>query len=156
MIYEILSNEYVFRFEIPLKANLAKVWNYVSDTDRANQILGEPSIEYEDYPEERGGSRKEGKQKNTGFTLKFKELSPEWIEEKYFQIVREHTEGPLKRFIHRIDLIEKDETIILKNTIRVILRWKLVAPLLNVAAEEPDDDHAQFRLIRAWRCPQQR
>ncbi len=132
MIYEILSNEYVFRFEIPLKANLAKVWNYVSDTDRANQILGEPSIEYEDYPEERGGSRKEGKQKNTGFTLKFKELSPEWIEEKYFQIVREHTEGPLKRFIHRIDLIEKDETIILKNTIRVILRWKLVAPI-NVA-----------------------
>ncbi len=132
MIYEILANEYVFRFEIPLEASLAKVWKYVSDTDRANQFLGEPKIEYEDFPDERGGSSKEGSQKNTGFTLKFKELSPEWVEEKYFQIVREHSAGPLKRFIHRIDLTEKDETIILKNTIRVILRWKLVAPI-NVA-----------------------
>ncbi|MBP7281025.1 MAG: adenylate/guanylate cyclase domain-containing protein [Leptospiraceae bacterium] len=132
MIYEILPNEYIFRFEILLDAGLEKVWKFVSDTDRANQFLGEPAIEYEDSPDERGGSQKEGILKSTGFTLKFKELSPEWVNEKYFQIVREHTSGPLKRFIHRIDLVEKDEKIILKNTIRVILRWKLVAPI-NVA-----------------------
>ena len=132
MIYEILPNEYVFRFEIPLDASLHKVWKYVSDTDRVNQFLGEPSIEYEDMPDERGGSNKEGTQKNTGFTLKFKEVAPEWVDEKYFQIVREHIAGPLKRFIHRIDLTQKNEMIILKNTIRVILRWKLLAPI-NVA-----------------------
>ncbi len=129
MIYEILPNEYIFQFEIPLDASKEKIWRYVSDTDRVNQLLGEPTIEYEDSPNERGGSFKEGIQKNTGFALRFKELAPEWVKEQFFQIVREHTSGPLKRFIHRIDLYEQEGKIILKNTIRVILRWKLLAPI---------------------------
>lgn len=129
MIYEILPNEYVFRFEISLDASLHKVWRYVSDTDRINQFLGEPPIEYEDLPDTRGGSSKLGSQKNTGFTLKFHELPSEWIEEKYFQIVREHITGPLKRFIHRIDITDEKEKITLHITMRVILRWKILAPI---------------------------
>ena len=56
MIYEILPNEYVFRFESTVEASLKKTWGYVSDTDRANQFLGQPVMEYKDFPLPKGGS----------------------------------------------------------------------------------------------------
>ncbi len=129
MKYEILPNEYIFKFEITLSSSLSKVWAYASDTVRSNQTLGEPAFTYTNTPNSKGGSNTIGSQRNTGFTLKFIELSPEWVEGKYFQIVREHFAGPLKRFIQRMDFEEKDGKVILRNTIRVIIRWKIVSPI---------------------------
>ena len=130
MIYEILPNEHIFQFETIVKANKSKTWKYVSDTDRANEFLGEPVMEYRDFPLPRGGSKKEGFQKNTGFTFRFDEKPAEWVEESFFQIVREHTAGPFKRFIHRLELEEIDQnTIRVKNTMRVLLRWRILAPI---------------------------
>ena len=89
MIYETLSSEYVFQFEASVKASLKNTWKYVSDTERANQFLGQPVMEYKDFPLPKGGSKKEGLQTNTGFTFRFEEQPSEWVEEKFYQIVRD-------------------------------------------------------------------
>lgn len=130
MIYEILSNEYVFRFETSVKVSLKNTWRYVSDTERANQFLGQPVMEYQDFPLPKGGSKKEGLQTNTGFTFRFEEQPSEWVEENFYQIVRDYTQGPFKRLIHRLELTQVDEEYVrIKNTMRVILRWKILAPI---------------------------
>lgn len=131
MHYETQSNESFFTFEIEVKANLGKVWQYVSDTDRANQFLSEPAMAYRDFPLPQGGSKKQGSQKNTGFHFEFEEKSSEWVEGKFFQIVREYTKGPFIRFIHRLELKEIDrEHTLIQTTMRVILRFKLLTPIM--------------------------
>lgn len=133
MLYEFAPNESVFRFECKVEASLKKVWKYVSDTDRANQFLQEPAMDYRDFPLPKGGSKKQGYQQNTGFKFEFDELPAEWVEEKYFQIVREYTKGPFKRFIHYLELEEIDaNTTLIKTTMRVILRWRILTPILLI------------------------
>jgi hypothetical protein len=89
-----------------------------------------PVMEYKDFPLPKGGSKKEGLQTNTGFTFRFEEQPSEWVEEKFYQIVRDYTQGPFKRLIHRLELTQVDEEYVrIKNTMRVILRWKILAPI---------------------------
>jgi adenylate cyclase len=129
MIYETRSDEFIFQFKVELQSDMEKVWKYVSDTERSNRILKEPPFTYTNTPDSRGGSITHGIQKNTGFTFRFIERSPEWVVGKYFQIVREYSAGPFKRFIQRVDLNEVDGKIEATNTLRIIMRWKILNPI---------------------------
>ncbi len=129
MIYEKRADEFIFQFKITLKSDIEKIWKYVSDTERINRILKEPPFQYTNIPDSRGGSTTHGFQKNTGFTFKFIERYPEWVVGKYFQIVREHSVGPFHRFMQRVELKDVDGKIEVTNTIRILMRWKILNPI---------------------------
>src|SRR3954463_1415437 len=86
------SVSFSFEFSHPIE----EVWPLVTNTDRINQAVGNPHVDYRNDPDPRGGSVRFGKFKAKGLTFEWLEHPYEWVFHKYFEVRRDYTAGPLK------------------------------------------------------------
>lgn len=90
-------------FEWQLKSPPEQLWAYVSDTERINESLGLPTVEFTDQNEE-NRLRRFGKFKLAGMSIEWEEHPFEWIEGRRFSVLRDFSKGPFDWFTNTITL----------------------------------------------------
>lgn len=94
------------RYELP--ATPAQLWPKVSDTERFNQALGLPAVDWTFEPQATGGSVVFGQARQVGLTLRWKERPFEWIEGQRLGVVREYQDGPIEWYASAVELAPTD------------------------------------------------
>ena len=87
-----------FVWKIPINAPPDKLWRYIADTNRINQYAGLPEFTFRYIPEPDGGSSQVGETRYMGWRLRWDEHPFEWIEGRYYEIVRAYHNGPIRQF----------------------------------------------------------
>lgn len=81
-----------FDFDFPIQ----EVWPLVTNTDRLNRACGLPEVHYVHEADQDGGSRRFGRLRSRGMTLRWLEHPYEWVKHRYFRVERTYTSGPLR------------------------------------------------------------
>ncbi|WP_197454671.1 protein kinase domain-containing protein [Stieleria varia] len=87
-----------------LKSKPADLWPLVSNTERLNEAIGLPSVEYRTEQDPELGTRKFGEFTLSGIRIAWEEHPFEWIEGKRMGILREFETGPFKWFLSTVTL----------------------------------------------------
>jgi serine/threonine protein kinase/class 3 adenylate cyclase len=87
-----------------LEASPARLWPYVSDTDRLNRAVGLPAVQFSTRDEAGRGVRRLGKFKKAGVTAVWQEHPFEWIEARRMGVLREYQQGPFKWMVSTVEL----------------------------------------------------
>lgn len=82
----------------------AELWPVLADTNRFNEAMGLPPYLLEETPQPNGTVLRRGRGKAAGFTLEWEEKPYEWIAGRHFQVTREFSKGPFRRFGPVFDL----------------------------------------------------
>ena len=79
------------------KHSVADVWDYVTKTERINEMMGLPPVKYTTQARPDGsGQDRFGTYRVRGVKLEWKEHPYEWIRHQFFRIEREYSRGPMK------------------------------------------------------------
>ncbi len=91
-----------YRYTVPI--SVEKTWDVFSHTDKLNQGMGLPPVQY--APSEKKGDipTLKAQTKLMGFTLRWEEQPFEWIQNRYFAEVRRFDNGPMKEIDMRLEL----------------------------------------------------
>jgi class 3 adenylate cyclase len=119
-----------FVWKIPIDAPPDRLWRYIADTNRINQYAGLPEFSFEYIPDPDGGSRAIGETKYMGVRLRWDEHPFEWIEGRYYEIVREYHTGPIRKFRTAVSLQPKNSGSLLEQTITCEPRWMFAIPAI--------------------------
>lgn len=119
-----------FVWKIPIDAPPEKLWRYIADTNRINQYAGLPEFTFKYMPEPDGGSRQVGETKYMGIRLRWDEHPFEWIEGRYYEIVRAYHNGPIRNFHTAVSLRPNNGGSLLEQTITCEPRWVLAIPAI--------------------------
>ncbi len=96
-----------------------QLWAYVSDTERINEALGLPPVEFTDHQGE-NGLRRFGMFKLAGMSIEWEEHPFEWIEGRRFSVLRDFSKGPFDWFTNTVTLEPRaDGGTMLKHSIRI-------------------------------------
>jgi serine/threonine protein kinase len=107
-----------YEFVFELQASPKALWPYVSNTDRLNRAIGLSQVE--EHVEHVGDDvHSFGRQRQAGFMLAWREHPYEWVYERRLAVEREYTEGPLRRFSSRVELVPHDGGTRLTQTIEI-------------------------------------
>lgn len=87
-----------------LPASPSEVWLLVAQTDRLNEMMGNPPVRYEDMPQAEGGVTRTGRFSLMGLPLSWDEAPYEWIEGKQMSVRRTFYKGPISMFYLRVAL----------------------------------------------------
>lgn len=117
-----------FRTSIPVNAPLAKAWPIITDTERLNRAMGEPSFEFRESPSKTGGSIRIGKQKKAGFLLEFQEFPFQWVENKYYSLERQFRKGPMSWYALTYTFEDKGDHFVAHFDARIKLKLPFLAP----------------------------
>lgn len=93
-----------FESEWLFAATPEAVWPLLADTNRLNQVMGNPPVRYTDAPDPRGGIRRHGCYSLHGLPLKWEELPYEWVEGRELGVRRRFVGGPNAAFAMRATL----------------------------------------------------
>ena len=119
-----------FVWKIPIDAPPDKLWRYIADTNRLNQYAGLPEFKFRYIPEPDGGSRQEGETRYMGWRLRWDEHPFEWIEGRYYEIVRTYHNGPVQEFRTAVTLHPNNGGSIVEQKIECEPRWFFAIPAL--------------------------
>jgi class 3 adenylate cyclase len=119
-----------FVWKIPIDAPPDKLWRYIADTNRLNQYAGLPEFTFRYVPEPDGGSHQVGETRYMGWRLRWNEHPFEWIEGRYYEIVREYHNGPVRRFHTAVTLRPNNGGSLVEQTITCVPRWLFAAPAI--------------------------
>jgi len=119
-----------FVWKIPIDAPPDKLWRYIADTNRLNQYAGLPEFKFRYIPEPDGGSRQEGETRYMGWRLRWDEHPFEWIEGRYYEIVRTYHNGPVREFRTAVTLHPSNGASIVEQKIECEPRWFFAIPAL--------------------------
>ncbi len=119
-----------FVWSIPIAAPPEKLWRYIADTNRINQYAGLPEFTFKYVPEVDGGSRQIGETRYMGWRLRWDEHPFEWIEGRYYEIVRTYHNGPIRKFHTAVSLRENNGGTVLEQTITCTPRWIFAIPAI--------------------------
>ncbi|MCK6440331.1 MAG: adenylate/guanylate cyclase domain-containing protein [Planctomycetes bacterium] len=130
-----MATEQIYRWEYDIKVPSAKLWRFVADTERTNQLAGIFDVQYTYIPSPTGGSEVRARAKKRGMTFEWIERPAEWVEPEFLVHTRDYSKGPLTRMIVRLELQEgaNPEHTKLIQTIRVWPRNALMAMVLKFA-----------------------
>ena len=117
-----------FVWKIPIDAAPDTLWRYISDTNRVNQYAGLPEFTFRFVPEPDGGSRQVGETRYMGWRLLWDEHPFEWIEGRYFEIVREYHNGPIRKLQTSLILHPHDGGTLVEQTMTCEPRWFFAVP----------------------------
>lgn len=84
-------------FEHDFKSPLPLVWRAISDTERFNKVAGLPPVQYRDEPQSDGTTRRFGSMHKLGMDLDYEELPFRWVHERFFEVTRIYSKGPVKQ-----------------------------------------------------------
>ncbi|QDV42013.1 Serine/threonine-protein kinase PrkC [Stieleria neptunia] len=93
-----------FRFEWPLKSAPAALWPHVSNTERLNQAIGLPVVDYSPQVDAEGGVTQSARAERLGMEFEWQEHPFEWIEGKQLAVLRDFQSGPFKWMISMVQL----------------------------------------------------
>ena len=119
-----------FAWKIPIDAPPDKLWRYIADTNRINQYAGLPEFTFRYLPEEDGGSRQIGETRYMGWRLHWDEHPFEWIEGRYYEIVRTYHNGPIREFHTAVTLHPNNGGSLVEQTIECEPRWFFATPAI--------------------------
>jgi class 3 adenylate cyclase len=119
-----------FVWKIPIQAPPAQLWRYIADANRLNQYAGLPEFTFRYIPEQDGGSRQIGETRYMGWRLRWDEHPFEWIEGRYYEVVRTYHNGPIRKFRTAVKLRPNNGGTIVEQTIRCDPRWVFALPLI--------------------------
>lgn len=119
-----------FLWKIPIDAPPEKLWRYIADTNRINQYAGLPEFTFRYVPEADGGSRQVGETRYMGWRLQWDEHPFEWIEGRYYEIVREYHNGPIRKFHTAVTLRPDNGGSLVEQTITCEPRWVFAVPAI--------------------------
>ncbi len=119
-----------FVWTIPVNAPPDKLWRYIADTNRINQYAGLPEFSFQYIPEPDGGSRQIGETRYMGWRLRWDEHPFEWIEGRYYEIVRAYHNGPIRQFHTAVSLRANNGGSVVEQTITCEPRWAFAVPAI--------------------------
>lgn len=91
-------------FEWDLDSSPEALWPYVCNTERVNQAIGLPGVNYQLVREPGKQERRLAKARLSGIPLSWEEHPYEWIEGRRMSILREFDRGPFKWFLSTVTL----------------------------------------------------
>lgn len=91
------------KFTWELNSPPEQLWPYVSDTERINEALGLPAVEFEEQQTSTGLQRT-GRFQLAGMTIEWEEHPFEWIEGRRFGVFREFSKGPFRWFSSAVNM----------------------------------------------------
>ncbi len=91
-----------FEWEIGLAA--ATLWPHVSHTDRINRAIGLPAATFQDDRESGSGDVLLAQARLAGLTLRWREHSFVWIENREMTVFREFDSGPYRWLVNHVEL----------------------------------------------------
>jgi class 3 adenylate cyclase len=90
---------------VELASSAKDVWPLVTDTDRANRLIGGRPVKYRAIEDgEKTSARFVGETEAGGFNMTYEEAPFEWTHEKSFSVFRRMRGGPLRSYIYGITL----------------------------------------------------
>jgi adenylate cyclase len=119
-----------FTWKLTLEAAPDRLWRYVADTNRLNQYAGLPEFTFHYVPEPDGGSRQIGETRYMGWGLQWEEHPFEWIEGRYFKVIRSYLNGPMREFRTSVRLTPRGEGTFLEQTLECEPRWIIALPAI--------------------------
>jgi serine/threonine protein kinase/class 3 adenylate cyclase len=127
------TNVKTYTFTWELKSSPARLWPYVSNTERLNKTIGLPSPTYKMVPQRGGGTKRLAWARAIGLSMEWEEFPFEWIEGKRMGILRQFHKGPFAWFLSIVELHPNNQGgTTLRHTIRVQSRGilgKLITPI---------------------------
>jgi class 3 adenylate cyclase len=145
------AREFVFTWE--LRSSPARLWPYVSNTERLNKATGLPAVQYE-LRKGNHGMRRFAAARVVGFGMEWEEHPFEWVEGRRLGILREYSRGPFAWFHSVVELIPNGTGTTLKHTLRAQPRGllgKIAAPI-EVGAKARRKLDRVYRRIDAVLC----
>ncbi|HMH52660.1 MAG TPA: DUF5939 domain-containing protein [Candidatus Acidoferrum sp.] len=119
-----------FDWKIPLETPPDRLWRYIADTNRLNQYAGLPQSSFKYVPEADGGSRQVGETRYLGWRLRWDEHPFEWIEGRYYEVVRGYHSGPIRRFHTAVTLHPNGGGTLVQQTVTCEPRWWFAIPAI--------------------------
>jgi adenylate cyclase len=119
-----------FVWKIPIGATPGDLWRYIADTNHLNQYAGLPEFTFRYVPEQDGGSRQIGETHYLGWRLHWDEHPFEWIEGRYYEIVRTYHNGPIRKFHTAVTLHPDAGGTLLEQIIECEPRWLFAVPAI--------------------------
>jgi adenylate cyclase len=120
-----------FDWKIPLQAPPDRLWRYIADTNRLNQYAGLPQSVFKYVPEADGGSHQVGETRYMGWTLRWDEHPFEWIEGRYYEVVRGYHNGPIRTFHTAVTLHPNHGGTLVQQTVTCEPRWFFAIPAIS-------------------------
>ncbi len=109
-----------------------RVWPVLADTNRLNEVIGNPPVRYTDAPDPRGGLRRQGCYTLNGIPLRWEELPYEWIEGKELGVRRRYLGGPNKTFALYVSLTPEHSGTRVRLRLEFEPRHPAVRPLVKI------------------------
>jgi serine/threonine protein kinase len=107
-----------YEFVFELQSSPKALWPYVSNTDRLNRAIGLSQVE--EHVEQVGDDvHSFGRQRQAGFMLAWREHPYEWVYERRLAVERDYSEGPLRSFSSRVELVPHNGGTRLTQTIEI-------------------------------------
>jgi adenylate cyclase len=119
-----------FVWKFPVSAPPEQLWRYIADTNRINQFAGLPEFTFQYLPENDGGSRQIGETRYMGWRLTWDEHPFEWIEGRYYEVVRNYHNGPIRTFHTGVRLLPQNGGSVVEQTIICEPRWAIAVPAI--------------------------
>jgi serine/threonine protein kinase/class 3 adenylate cyclase len=88
----------------PLEASPQQLWPHVSNTDRLNQAVSLPPVQFTSMKDAERGVRRFGKFRKAGVIATWEEHPFEWVEAQRMGVLREYTQGPFKWMVSIVEL----------------------------------------------------
>ncbi len=107
-----------YEFVFELQSSPKALWPYVSNTDRLNRAIGLSQVEAH-VEHVADDVHSFGRHRQAGFMLAWREHPYEWVYERRLAVEREYTEGPLRSFSSRVELVPHDGGTRLTQTIEL-------------------------------------
>src|SRR5215475_4307506 len=119
-----------FDWKIFINAPPDQAWRYIADTNRINQYAGLPEFTFHYLPEKDGGSHQVGETRYLGWQLRWDEHPFEWIEGRYYKVVRTYHNGPIRKFHTAVTLHPHNGGTLVHQTISCEPRWFFAIPAI--------------------------
>lgn len=119
-----------FEWKFPIKAQPERLWRYIADTNRINQYAGLPEFTFHYVPGAEGRSRQVGETRYMGWRLRWDEHPFQWIEGRYYEVVRTYHNGPIRKFHTAVQLHPDNDGTVVQQTITLEPRWTFAIPAI--------------------------
>ena len=120
-----------FDWKIPVEVPPDRLWRHIADTNRLNQFAGLPHLTFRYVSEEGGGSHQVGETRYMGWRLRWDEHPFEWIEGRYYAVVRAYHNGPIREFHTRVTLHPEGGGTLVQQTVTCEPRWVFAVPAIQ-------------------------
>ncbi len=112
-----------YQFQWRLRSSAESLWPYVSNTDRVNQAVGLPAVQYKTIQDPKMGMRRMATVRAMGMTMEWEEHPFEWIEGRRLSVLRQFPAGPFYWFTNVVELHpQSDGGALVVQTLQMVPR----------------------------------